>query len=581
MKLKKTLKVTLASLLISSVFSGFALAAPNGPTPNSISNKADVILQNGTVYTIDQKRDVAQAIAIKDGKIVYVGTNQGVKPYQNSKTKVVNLEGKMVLPGFIDSHSHITSTVETLFAVDLIEQHSREEYLSTIKGFMQKNPNIKGLKGFGWVNPVFPGKGPKKEDLDQIVKDIPVVLTSGDHHSVWVNSKALEMAGITKDTKNPEGGVIERDDVTGEPTGTLRETAQDLVQAVVPDYTEEEYREGILAYEQMAAEKGVTSVHYALAVPGSNALKALKALEKENKLHLKYRVSLATDPAKGPSQVKALVEAREKLNGPSVQVNSVKVFMDGVIEGATAAMIDPYTDNHNAKPLWDPQVFNETAAALDKAGFALHVHSIGDAATKETLDGLQYAQDKNGKRDSRHQMTHLQIVQPSDFKRFKDLGVIAVLNPYWFMKEPGYYDKIEEAYLGKERASHEYPMQSFLKNGVKVASASDFPVTYEFNPVYGIQVGVTREALGNTDPKGILGPDEKASVDDLIASFTINGAYASFTDKITGSIEKGKAADIVVLDQNLFKIPATQIGHTKVLMTMAAGQETFRDATLK
>ncbi|TQR36350.1 amidohydrolase [Brevibacillus brevis] len=579
MKLKKTLNVALASLLMSTLFSGFAQAKTNATNP--ISKKADVILQNGTVYTVNAKRDFAEAIAISDGKIVYVGTNQGVKPYQNAKTKVVDLGGKMVLPGFIDSHSHVTATVETIFSVNLVGKKSREDYLHTIKEFVQKNPNLKGLKGFGWENPIFPGKGPKKEDLDQIVKDIPVVLTSGDHHSVWVNSKALELAGITKDTKNPEGGVIERDDVTGEPTGTLRETAQNLVMEIIPDYSEEEYKEGILAYEQMAAEKGITSVHLALAVPGSNALNALKALEAENKLHLKYRVSLATDPSKGPSQVKSLVEERAKLNGPDVQVNSVKVFMDGVIEGGTAALIEPYKDKHNAKPQWDPQVFNETAAALDKAGFAMHVHSVGDAATKETLDGFEYAVKKNGKRDSRHQMTHLQIVQPSDIQRMEKLNVVAVANPYWFIKSPGYYENIELPYLGEERASREYPMKSLINNGVKVASASDYPITWEFDPLYGIQVGVTREEFGNTDPKLVLGPEERASVADLIASFTINGAYASFSDNITGSIEQGKEADLVVIDKNLFKIPSTEIGSAKVLLTMEAGEETFRDAMLK
>ncbi|MCC0564332.1 amidohydrolase [Brevibacillus borstelensis] len=572
--MKRTTCFLASLLLLGSLVSYGANAAPL-----PADKQADLILQNGAVYTVDKNRNWAEAVAVKDGRILFVGTDADAKKYAGPKTEVVDLKGKMVLPGFFDSHTHASETVKQIHSVDLYGKQSVDEYLQAVREFAKKHPDAKVITGMGWSNPLIPGKGPSKKMLDDVISDIPVVLTSEDVHSVWANSKALELAGITKDTKNPEGGVIERDDATGEPWGTLREKAVDLIADVVPEFTVDQYMDGILAYQEMAAERGVTTAHEPM-IGGPNVLAAYKKAEENNKLTMRFRNSFLADPGKGPEQLQEFIKEREKNKGPLYQTNSVKIFMDGVIEGSTGYLSEPYEhiDSHG-ELVWRPDSYKQMAAAIDKSGFQVHVHSIGDAATSIALDGLEAVQKSNGKRDSRHLITHLQLVKPEDISRFKALGVIGVPQPFWFFKEPGYYEDIQVPYLGQERADREYPMKSFIAAGVHMASSSDYPVTQEFSPLDGIERGVTRAEHGSTDPGDILWPEERATLADMIASFTIEGAYANFLENETGSIEIGKKADLVVLEKNLFEIPATQINETKVLLTLFEGKPVYRDSS--
>ncbi|MFD1707430.1 amidohydrolase [Siminovitchia sediminis] len=540
---------------------------------------ADFILYNGSIYTADKRKSWVEAIAIADGEILFTGTNKAAKSFETMDTKIIDLEGKMVLPGFIDSHAHVSmGGAESLYTVDLNDCNNQEEAAEAVKQYLNENPESEVILGVGWGNAIGTGIGPRKEIIDQISLNIPVCLYSEDHHSIWVNSKALELAGITKDTVNPKGGVIERDPVTGDVSGTLRESAMNLVTSKIPDYTIDQYKEGILAYQEMAAACGITSVHEPFMKNG-NALEAYRQLEKEGKLSIRYRNSLFVDPDKDMNQVEELVAEREKNREYTYfQTNSAKFFIDGVVEGATAYLEEPYKHIHSHGELvWDPDVYKKTAAKLHTERFTIHIHSIGDASTRIALDGLEYAQNEDQPFDSRHAITHLQLVNQEDISRMKKLNVVAVPNPYWFRKDLDYYFHIEEPYLGSERAERQYPMQSLFDEGIIAASASDYPVTMDFHPLNAIQMGVTRLEIGKSAEHLILNPNERTTLANMIDSFTIHGAYSLRIDDVTGSIEKGKKADLVILDKNLFEVPEGEIHQVKVLMTLFEGQEVYRD----
>ncbi len=544
---------------------------------------ASLVLKNGFIYTVDGRRTVAEAVAIKDGKYIFVGSNGEVDQYIGKETKVIDLQKRMALPGFIDSHCHAAyGAAHELFDIMFTGLNSVEEYKKAIKDFAAKHADAKFIKGRGWKNTLFGKTGPDKKIIDEIIPDIPVALDDEGGHASWVNSLTLKLAGITKETKDPRSGVIERDPVTGEPSGTLREGAANLISDLFPDYTVEQLMQALEAYQKMAASFGITTAHDPSLDAGGNDFNAYKNLEKENRLAMRFRASLFVDHKKGFEQVDQLIAERAKNSGPLFQVNGAKIYIDGVVEGSTAYLKEPFKHlpNFRGEPRWDADKLNRMCAELDKNKFQIHVHSIGDAATAMTLDAFAYAMKKNGKRDSRNLITHIQLVDPQDILRFKELGVVAVPQPYWFMKDDYYYN-LQVPYLGQERADDEYPMESFFKAGVTVASASDYAVTIPCDPLRAIQIGVTRSCLGVTDPKEILWPEERATLDQMIASFTINGAYANFLENTTGSIEIGKMADLIVLDKNLFNIAVDEISNVKVIMTFFEGKKVFPDGMTK
>jgi hypothetical protein len=327
----------------------------------------------------------------------------------------------------------------------------------------------------------------------------------------------------------------------------------------------------------MAARAGVTLCHDAMLETQSIA--AFRELEAEGLLKMRFRGALLMKPDQGAEeQIELMLRVRSANTSPYFQVEAAKIFVDGVIEGGTAYLLEPYEHrpDFRGEPIWGPEILNQMSAALDRENVQIHVHVIGDAATKITLDALEYAQEQNGRRDSRHLITHLQLVTPEDIPRFRQLGVIGVPQPFWF-KVDDYYRNLALPYLGKDRADSQYPMRSFIDAGVVMASASDFPVTIPFDPLIGIQTGITRSAI-SVEPEEILWPDEKVDLEEMIASFTYNGAYANYLENELGSLEVGKRADIVVLEKNLFEISSTEIAQTKVLLTLVDGEVVFRDS---
>jgi predicted amidohydrolase YtcJ len=546
------------------------------------SGKADLVIENGYIYTVDEKNPLVEAMAVKEKTIVYVGKNAGVKKWIGKDTQVIDMKGRLVLPGLIDSHAHATSGVSDIYAVSLYGIGSIAEYQQVIADFLVNKPGLTALQGAGWINAVFGPKGPTAAMLDAVVQEIPAVLYSEDGHSAWVNSRSFELAGISASTPDLAGGIIERDDL-GNPLGTLRESAMDLVAGVIPPYTTEQVIEGLTYFQDFAHSLGMTTVYIPdLPNRDQSALQALHDFEVSGKMTIRFPTAMGVNPEDDISVVDQIVQKQKAEAGGNFEIIAAKIFMDGVLEGMTAYLEQPYTirPDYRGELLWDPQKYNKLCAALDKARIQIHVHSIGDAATRITLDGFAYARQQNGKRDSRNMVTHLQLVNPEDIQRFARLGVIAVPQPYWFVRDTYYNQAVD--YIGQERADGQYPMKNFFDKGVVVASASDYPVSWPPDPMLAIEIGITRtvpegsEIYVDPDYTNALNPSEDVTVKQMITSFTINGAYAAFKEHEIGSLEVGKKADFIVLDQNLFKIDPKQIHLTTVLLTFFEGQEVYR-----
>ncbi len=546
---------------------------------------ADLVVINGILYTVGADRAVAQAMAVRGGRIIYIGDDKGLRRYLGQDTRVIDLQGRLVLPAFVDSHAHATAAVSELYEVWLYGLGSVEEYQQALREFLASHPGIQGIKGGGWVNAVFGPHGPTAAILDDVAPDIPVVLASEDYHSVWVNSKAMALAGITAQTPDPPGGIIERT-ADGTPSGTLRESAMELVAHVIPTYTREQVLEGLQHFQEFAHSLGITTV-YIPHLPGGGAedLQALHDFEASGQMKIRLLAAVGVEPDDDVGVVDEVARLRDQEAGGLFQIVGAKIFIDGVLEGGTAYLEHPYLHMPDSRGelLWDPAHYSEMCAALDRAGLQIHVHSIGDAATRITLDGLAYAREVNGERDARHMVTHLQLVSPEDIHRFAELDVIAVPQPYWFVIDTYYAQAVD--FVGQERADRQYPMKSFFDQGVIVASSSDYPVTWPPDPLLAIETGVRRtvpagaEAYVEPSFDRALNPAESVSVHDMIESFTRNGAYAAFLEDEIGTLEVGKKADFIVLDRNILEIDPAELHTAKVLLTFFEGEEVYRSDT--
>jgi predicted amidohydrolase YtcJ len=556
---------------LALVLAAFLAASCGGGRP---AERADLVLTGGAVYTMDAARPRATAVAVAKGKVLYVGDDPGALRFRGGSTVVTDLGGKMVLPAFQDSHIHLITGGVELGQCNLNGLRTKEEIFDRIKAYAAANPGAPWVTGGGWDLPIFPRADPRKEDLDALVPDRPAALSSADGHSAWVNSRALRLAGVTKDTADPAGGRIERDPKTGEPTGTLRESAAGLVEKLIPELGPEDYVQGLKAGLELANRLGIASIIEASASP--KILDAYAALDRSGELSVRVLASLYVDTDKGTSEVERLVKLRDAYHGARLRSTAAKIFADGVMEPHTAALLEPYLDRAGDRgtPLLEPAAFDALATALDAAGFQIHVHAIGDRAIRMSLDAFEAAGRANGFRDLRHHIVHLELIDPADIPRFKALGVTANFQALWAYADP-YITDLTLPILGPGRSRWLYPIGSVARTGAVIAGGSDWSVS-SMNPLEAIQVAMTRR--GPDDPPGDAWiPEEKVDLETMLRAYTVNGAWLSHDEKSRGSLEPGKAADIIVLGRDLFKIPASEIGRVKVLLTLLDGREVFRD----
>jgi hypothetical protein len=577
------------------------------------SKKPDLILKNGIVYTLDHNKRWAQALAVAEGRIVAVGSDEDLEMYIGPETAVIDLDGKMVLPAFVDSHMHPAYSAHLyryqLNLSDVSEKDQIPAYLEKIKEFANEHSEKPWIIGSGYSRSVFDELGPRKEWLDEIESQRPIAITSVDGHSMWVNSKALELAKITKDTPQPEEGVIKKDPATGHPSGLLQEPgAMKLVSQHMPERPKEQVKESLIWLQQWLNEKGITSVHEAmLGIDEPNIYESYDELAQEGKLTVRYRASWNISPE---GDVTAQIERGKALANrfthPHFKAYSFKFFADHVTEEETGYLIEPYAhrdDNWHGIKVWQDEELIKAFTRVDSAGYQIHVHVIGDAAARYILDALEAVVDVNGKRDSRHSFAHLQLARADDIQRMSELGVSVHTSPYWMLVDD-YFWNLNLPYLGRERAfNQQYPFNSLFEAGVNVTVASDFRVS-EPDLMSAFYIGMTRHIPQNifdraysmksthrrvSDPDvelkygdlGVLPPlEERASLEKVIAASTLNGAYSNFLDGDIGSIEVGKLADLVVLEHNLFDIDVEHIPNTRIAMTFFEGKEVFRNAEL-
>ncbi len=534
----------------------------------------DLILFHGNIHTMIAQDDSVQAIAIQDGKILAIGKDKEILKLKFTSTQLIDLYGQLVLPGFTDAHIHPVSGGLAFLECELEGLATPKEILDSLKRYALLHSERKWIRGENMWLAAFKNGNPLKEDLDSIISDRPVYVSSSDGHNAWVNSKALELSSISKETPDPLHGVIERNNNSREPSGTLRETAMDLVRQHLPAYTDDDRLEALKKSIALANQNGLTSLNEASANP--DYISAYYTLEKEGKLNAHINLSIYCDISKGIPDVNRVIKIRDSLLKikSNINPNEVKLFMDGVVEGKTAAMLSNYANDHHAGIAnTSPDIAKEVITAFDKAGMQIHVHSIGDRATRMTLDAFENALKINGARDSRHHIAHLHVIHPDDYPRFKALHVIANFQALWATWEDSYMTELNLPNLGPERMEWQYPMGSLLKAGATLAFGSDWDVSTQ-NPFYALQVAVTRRGPDSIKREAWT-PQHLIDRYEVIKGYTVNGAYLTFRENETGTLQPGKSADIIVVDQNILTCDPFSIYKTKVIKTFFKGKEVY------
>ncbi|HEX9707386.1 MAG TPA: amidohydrolase family protein [Steroidobacteraceae bacterium] len=568
---------TLSPTLRWTISACLAAAALTGCGRKEKADAADLALTGGKIYTVDSGRSWAEAVAIKDGRIQFVGSDEDAQAHIGKQTKVVELEGRMVVPGFQDSHVHPISAGIEANACDLNAFTTVDEYVAAIKKYAEANPDEPWITGGGWLMSAFgPGALARRELIDAVVPYRPVILWSRDGHTVWVNTKALEIAGITNKTPDPPDGRIDRNPKTGAAVGSLQEGAGDLVASKMPPASDAKREEGLRYAVKYLNALGITAVQDASV--NEEELKAYRKLDEAGGLSLHVIGSIWWERDQGVEQVEGMKRLRSEYTKGHIDAGTVKIMQDGVMENYTAAMLEPYLlpgkKDVRGIPMVEPEKLKEAVTRLDTEGFQVHFHAIGDAAIRQSLDAVAAARAANGDQGHRHHISHIQLIDNADVPRFKSLGVVANYQPLWAYADE-YITELTIPFLGPERSSHMYAINSLEKSGATVAFGSDWSVSSP-NPFWQMETAITRlGALGETTEPFL--PEEAITLAQALDAFTINAAYVNRLDMDTGSLEVGKRADLAVLDRNLFDIQPAEISDTKVLVTLFEGKPVHGD----
>jgi predicted amidohydrolase YtcJ len=587
---KRLTAITMCLVLAVTLFTGCG----GGKSADSNSNAAATVFKNGVIYTVegdDWDKNAAESMAVSaDGEILFVGSNADAEKWTGSNTEVVDLEGKTVLPGLIDAHVHPPGKALTeLYQIDLYTAFSKDATIDTITEFIKKNPGLDAYWGSGFNMGMVDeaGNPPNKAWLDAVCPDIPMILTSNDGHNDLLNSAALKAMNITADSKQPTGGNIHKD-AKGEPTGLLTDCG-DLI-TMSQEYTPEQMNAATMQFLKSMNAWGYTSF---LSAGSSLKVGDFKKLEDEGKLTMRANLSVIMDPDDPDTTLQELTaENKAAADSKMIKARTAKFFVDGVVEGATAYLLDPYTKaagkggNYRSEAMWKPDVMAETMKKVMAAGYQVHIHAIGDAGIRQTLDSIEYAQKANGDGDYRSTITHLQVISEQDKPRFGQLKVIAATQPYWHLKEPAWYSTVDELVLGKDRAWKEYPLKSLKDSGALITASGDFPVSPVNNPFWAIEAGVTRnlenadyygvpDITDINDPTWLLNPEERLPVKDMVEAYTKNGAYELFRENEVGTLKEGKKADFIVIDQDIMKTDPLKLDSIKVLDTYLNGKAVY------
>jgi predicted amidohydrolase YtcJ len=533
-------------------------------------NPADLLLTGASVHTVDDAGTLAEAVAVKEGRIAAVGRASDLAELTGPQTRVLEVEGRTVLPGFQDAHLHPLDGGLLAIVCNLHETESADECLEVIARYAGEHADREWITGDGWSMDFFEGGNPDKEQLDAIVPDRPVFLLNRDGHTAWVNSRALELAGIDASTADPPDGRIQR--APGdEPSGALHEGAMRLVEALTPPVSKEDWEQAFRNAQSQLHALGITAWQDASVT--AETLPVYLAVAERGEVTMRVEGNLLWDRTRGEEQIEDLLALRERGRHGRVRIRGAKIFVDGVLENFTGALLEPYVGtNDRGMAMHDAEELARMVTLLDSHGFQVHMHTIGDRAVRDALDAVEAAQRANSRRDARHHLAHIQLVHPDDQPRFAQLGVVPNAQPYWAAASR-YVNELTLPFIGEERARYHYPFGSLHRAGARLAFGSDWTVSTA-DPLAQIEVAVTRVEHPNRDTEPLL-PDEALDLDTAVAAFTRGSAYVNFLEDETGTIEPGKLADLVVLDRDLFDRAAGPIADARVVLTLAEGQPVY------
>lgn len=537
--------------------------------------QVDLILTNGEIRT---PSGWSKAMAVADGVILAVGDNEDVKQFKNAEAETINLKGKTVLPGLMDMHVHATGAGLEQFRCRIRPGAAADEIAKTVAACVAEKQPGEWIVGGNWVAAGFEEGQQNKEFLDRVAPDNPVALSDESHHTVWANSAALELAGVTKDTPDPEGGVIDRDE-NGEPTGLFRETAEGLIYRVVPPATEDDQRKALRLSSNQMLSYGITGFTDAGITIGTVA--NMSAMSANGSLKQRVRGCMRWTPLSGDNPAangEALIEARAQFSQPRFKLDCVKIVLDGVpTESRTAVMVDPYVGgDYHGLPMIAPEILDPAVARFDRQGLLIKFHAAGDGAVRQAIDSVAAARKTNGWGGPAHDVGHDSFVDPDDIPRVRDLHMAWEFSPYIWYPTP-IADKDIRAAIGDERMKRWIPIKDAVQSGALVVAGSDWSVVPSVNPWLAIETMVTRQMPGGS--KETLGEGQRVSLDDALRIFTENAAMQmGLRDKV-GSIEPGMRADIIVVEKNPFDVPITKVHETKVLMTFIDGEKVYDAAS--
>jgi hypothetical protein len=544
--------------------------------PQRRSTPADLVITDARIYTVNASQPWAQALAVRGGKIIAVGSNRTIALYRGPSTKVVDAKGHMVLPGFVDTHVHFLAGAARLQEVSLDDARTVSDFQKMIKDYATAHPHNPWIQGMGWFYDIFGPDGlPNKKLVDEVLSDRPALLLAYDGHTALANSRALRLAGITRDTPDPPNGIIVRDPATGEPTGVLKEAAEQLVQKVIPQPAPDEQLDGLAKAIHYASSLGLTR----LISCGGDAeqIELFDKLRERRALTARlYLAPFVNPPAATPQFMEKVTRNREKYHDDWIDAGAVKFLLDGVIEAHTAAMLEPYANDptNRGELYFEPDQYKQAVLEFDRLGFQIFTHAIGDRAIRLALDAYEAANLANHHADGRDRIEHIEDPSAPDIPRFGKLGVIASMQPLHATPNRDVLT-VWAVNVGPERAQRAWPWRDLLAGGAHLSFGSDWPVV-TLNPWPGVQILLTRETPEGT-PAGGWHPDQRLTLAQAIEGYTMGGAIAGRRDKTEGSIEVGKLADVIVISQDLFQVPPEQIGRTRVLLTLVGGQVVYTD----